>query len=113
MQDALDHKVGNTHEEIFNSLTDDGKMQGIYVDIDEHGRKNFYFNATYIKSGKLLGDYIDAKNLKVVKDNGDVTLNIDSKGNVDIKARKMQILVSNDETEEEEFEDVAGVSDIA
>ena len=113
IQDALDNKVGNTHEEIFNSLTDDGKMQGIYVDIDEHGRKNFYFNATYIKSGKLLGDYIDAKNLKVVKDNGDVTLNIDSKGNVDIKARKMQILVSNDETEEEEFEDAAGVSDIA
>lgn len=113
VQDALDHKVGNTHEEVFNSLTDDGKMQGIYVDIDEHGRKNFYFNATYIKSGKLLGEYIDAKNLKVVKDNGDVTLNIDSKGNVDIKARKMQILVSNDETKEEEFEDVAGVSDIA
>ena len=113
VQDALDHKVGNTHEEIFNSLTDDGKMQGIYVDIDEHGRKNFYFNATYIKSGKLLGDYINAKNLKVVKDNGDVTLNIDSKGNVDIKARKMQILVSNDETKEEEFEDAAGVSDIA
>ena len=113
VQDALDNKVGNTHEEIFNSLTDDGKMQGMYVDIDEHGRKNFYFNATYIKSGKLLGDYIDAKNLKVVKDNGDVTLNIDSKGNVDIKARKMQILVSNDETEEEEFEDAAGVSDIA
>ena len=51
--------------------------------------------------------------LKVVKDNGDVTLNIESKGNVDIKARKMQILVSNDETEEEEFEDAAGVSDIA
>ena len=113
IQDALDNKVGNTHEEVFNSLTDDGKMQGMYVDIDEHGRKNFYFNATYIKSGKLLGDYIDAKNLKVVKDNGDVTLNIDSKGNVDIKARKMQILVSNDETEEEEFEDAAGVSDIA
>lgn len=113
IQDALDNKVGNTHEEVFNSLTDDGKMQGMYVDIDEHGRKNFYFNATYIKSGKLLGDYIDAKNLKVVKDNGDVTLNIDSKGNVDIKARKMQILVSNDETKEEEFEDAAGVSDIA
>lgn len=113
IQDALDNKVGNTHEEVFNSLTDDGKMQGMYVDIDEHGRKNFYFNATYIKSGKLLGDYIDAKNLKVVKDNGDVTLNIDSKGNVDIKARKIQILVSNDETKEEEFEDAAGVSDIA
>lgn len=91
-------------------------MQGIYVDIDEQGRKNFYFNATYIKSGKLLGEYIDAKNLKVTKDNGDVTLNIDSKGNVDIKARKLQILVNNNddnETNGDEFEDAAGVSDIA
>lgn len=116
IQDALDNKVGNTHEEVFNSLTDDGKMQGIYVDIDEQGRKNFYFNATYIKSGKLLGEYIDAKNLKVTKDNGDVTLNIDSKGNVDIKARKLQILVNNNddnETNGDEFEDAAGVSDIA
>ena len=115
IQDALDNKVGNTHEEVFNSLTDDGKMQGMYVDIDEQGRKNFYFNATYIKSGKLLGEYIEGKNLKVTKDNGNVTLNIDSKGNVDIRARRMQIVTDNSENESEEeiFEDVAGVSDIA
>lgn len=115
IQDALDNKVGNTHEEVFNSLTDDGRMQGMYVDIDEQGRKNFYFNATYIKSGKLLGEYIEGKNLKVTKDNGNVTLNIDSKGNVDIRARRMQIVTDNSENESEEeiFEDVAGVSDIA
>lgn len=112
IQDALDNKVGNTHEEIFNSLTDDGRMQGMYVDIDEQGRKNFYFNATYIKSGKLLGEYIEGRNLKVTKNNGNVTLNIDSKGNIDIRARRMQIVTDNSD-DEEEFEDVAGLSDIA
>lgn len=117
MQDALDNKLGNTHEEVFNSLTDDGKMQGLYVDIDAQGRKNFYFNATYIKSGKLLGEYIEGKNLKVVKNNGNITLNIDSKGNVDIRARRMQIVTDNSEDDDEEeteiYEDVASVSDIA
>lgn len=117
MQDALDNKLGNTHEEVFNSLTDDGKMQGLYVDIDAQGRKNFYFNATYIKSGKLLGEYIEGKNLKVIKNNGNITLNIDSKGNVDIRARRMQIVTDNSEDDDEEeteiYEDVASVSDIA
>lgn len=113
IQDALDNKVGNTHEEIFDSLTDNGQMQGIYVDIDEQGRKNFYFNATYIKSGKLLGEYIEAKNLLVTNDKGNVTFNIDSKGYVDIRARSLQIISEPSEDGEEQFEDVAGVNDIA
>ena len=113
IQDALDNKVGNTPEEVFNSLTDNGKMQGIYVDIDEQGRKNFYFNATYIKSGKLLGEYIEARNLTVINDNGDTTLKIDSKGNVDIKAAKLQIISSSSSDGNEKWEDAAGVSDIA
>ena len=113
IQDALDNKVGNTPEEVFNSLTDNGKMQGIYVDIDEQGRKNFYFNATYIKSGKLLGEYIEARNLTVINDNGDTTLKIDSKGNVDIKAAKLQIISSSSSDSNEKWEDAAGVSDIA
>lgn len=117
VQDALDHKVGNTPEEVFGSLTDDGKMQGIYVDIDEHGKKNYYFNASYIKSGKLLGEYIEGRNLIVRNDDDDETLHIDSKGNVAIQAKKLQILVNSEETEEgtteNEYEDVAGVSDIA
>lgn len=115
IQDALDNKVGNTHEEVFNSLTDDGKMQGMYVDIDEHGRRNFYFNATYIKSGKLLGEYIEAKNLLVTKNDGNTTLKIDSAGDVFLKAKKLQVLHTDSSMPEDEgeFEDVAGVSDIA
>lgn len=110
IQDALDNKVGNTHEEIFDSLTDNGQMQGIYVDIDDQGRKNFYFNATYIKSGKLLGEYIEAKNLRVQKNNGNITLDIDSEGNVDIRARTLQVIVDNSE---DQYGDVASVEDIA
>lgn len=114
MQDALDNKVGNTPEEVFDSLTDNGKMQGMYVDIDEHGRKNFYFNATYIKSGKLLGEYIEAKNLRVQKNNGNITLDINSEGDIDIRARRLQILSEEDSSMGNEvFEDVAGVNDIA
>ena len=48
------------HDEIFNRLTNYGKVQGIYREND-----NIYINASYIKSGKLAADYIDADNLKV------------------------------------------------
>lgn len=109
IQDALDNKVGNTPEEVFNSLTDNGKMQGMYVDIDEHGSKNFYFNASYIKTGKLLGEFIEGRNLLVNNKFGDKTFHIDDNGNVSISAKKLQILING----EEEYENVAGVSDIA
>ena len=111
IQDALDHKVGNTHEEVFESLTDNGRMQGMYVDIDEHGNKNFYFNASYIKTGKLLGEYIEGRNLLVNNKNGEKTLHIDNDGNIDMTAKRLRILI--DDIEEEEYEDVAGISDIA
>lgn len=48
-------------EEIFNRLTNYGEVQGIYRGEDG----NIYLNATYIKSGKLLAEYIDADNLEV------------------------------------------------
>ena len=124
VQDALDHKVGNTPEEVFGSLTDDGKMQGIYTDIDEHGQKNYYFNASYIKTGKLLGEYIEGRNLLIRNDNDDVTLHVDNHGDIFMAAKKLQILTNSageidpDYPEdppptEDEYEDVAGVSDIA
>lgn len=94
---------------MFGSLTDNGKMQGMYVDIDEHGNKNFYFNASYIKTGKLLGEYIEGRNLLVNNKYGDKTFHIDADGNVSISAKKLKILINN----EDEYEDVAGVSDIA
>ena len=42
------------HEEIFNRLTKNGTLQGLY---EENGQ--VYFNASYIKSGKIRSDVID------------------------------------------------------
>lgn len=99
MQDALDQKVGNTAEEVFDSLTDGGKMQGIYVDIDEHGQKNYYVS----------GRYIDAYNLQVRRKSDDVqTFKIDEFGNVSIRATSLQIVGDTGA-----FEDAATESDIA
>lgn len=52
--DSLDH------EEIFNRLTNYGEIQGIYREND-----NIYINASYIKSGILSAEFIDADNLEV------------------------------------------------
>ncbi len=41
-------------------------------------------NADVINAGKLKGTYIDARNLRVIDGNGDVTFSVDSDGNVDI-----------------------------
>ena len=99
MQDALDQKVGNTAEEVFDSLTDGGKMQGIYVDIDEHGQKNYYVS----------GRYIDAYNLQVRRKSDNVqTFKIDEFGNVSIRATSLQIVGDTGA-----FEDAATESDIA
>lgn len=65
INDSLDDKVSNNHEDIFNALTDNGKIQGIFTDKDEQGETNFYINASYIKTGTLVGDLIDAKGIIV------------------------------------------------
>lgn len=49
------------HEEIFNRLTKNGTVQGIYRGDND----DIYINATYIKSGKLAADRIDTDHLTV------------------------------------------------
>ena len=99
MQDALDQKVGNTPEEVFESLTDGGRMQGIYIDIDEHGQKNYYIS----------GRYIDAYNLSVRRKSDNVqTFKIDEEGNVSLKVSTLQIVGDTGQ-----FEDAATENDIA
>lgn len=75
IEDALNEKVNNSPEEIFNSLTDGGKRQGIYIDTDSNGNKHYYFS----------GQYINAKNLTVSRNDGKETFKIDGNGNVTIK----------------------------
>ena len=68
--DGLDKKLD--HEEIFNRLTNYGTVQGIYRSEND----DIYINASYIKSGTLSADRIDADNLKVKAANitGELTI---------------------------------------
>jgi hypothetical protein len=49
------------HEQIFNLLTDNGRIQGVYRGDDG----DVYINASYIKSGKIAAEFIDATNLTI------------------------------------------------
>ena len=69
-----------TQEEVFNSLTDNGRLQGIFI---KDGM--LYLNGSYIKSGaQVSGEYVDARNLTVTNSSGQKTLAIDSYGNVSL-----------------------------
>jgi hypothetical protein len=76
------------HEQIFNLLTDNGRIQGVYRGDDG----NVYINATYIKSGKLAAEYIDGTNLTIKNGafvGGTMNVNdkfvVDENGNVTLK----------------------------
>lgn len=73
--DKYDTSLGQ--DEVFNKLTKGGTEQGIYI---EDGK--VYINAKYILAGLLAGKRINGRGLKVIDDSKNVTLEIDSKGNV-------------------------------
>lgn len=73
--DNYDTSLGQ--DEVFNKLTKGGTEQGIYI---EDGK--VYINAKYILAGLLAGERINGRGIKVIDDDKNVTLEIDSKGNV-------------------------------
>ena len=73
--DNYDTSLGQ--DEVFNKLTKGGTEQGIYI---QDGK--VFINAKYILAGLLAGERINGRGLKVIDDNKNVTLEIDSKGNV-------------------------------
>lgn len=75
-----------THEDIFNLLTDDGRIKGIYKEGDQ-----LYINATYLRSLHVTGNQVDAKKLKVTSADGTVTLYISDDGEVDLKVRSFSL----------------------
>jgi hypothetical protein len=60
-QEASNAVDNLTHDEVFNLLTDFGESQGVYRD-DATG--NVYINASYIKTGKMSADLLEAKSFK-------------------------------------------------
>lgn len=73
--DNYDTSLGQ--DEVFNKLTKGGTEQGIYIQDEK-----VYINAKYILAGLLAGERINGRGLKVIDDDKNVTLEIDSKGNV-------------------------------
>ena len=69
-------KLNVDSQEVFDALTDNGRIQGIYM---ENGQ--LYVN----------GQYINAKNLRVVDKNNNLTLGVDENGNVTIRATNLNI----------------------
>ena len=78
IKNAIDkYDTGLGQDEVFNKLTKGGVEQGIYI---QDGK--VYINAKYILAGLLAGERINGRGLKVIDDDKNVTLEIDSKGNV-------------------------------
>ena len=69
-------KLQNDSQKVFDALTDNGKKQGIYMENDQ-----LYIN----------GQYLNARNLKVIDNNNVPTLVVDESGNVTINAANLSI----------------------
>lgn len=72
--------------EVFNKLTNGGEDQGIYIQ-----DKKLYINANYILAGVLAGKFINAKGIKVIDNDNQITLHIDDSGKVYIAATEFSL----------------------
>lgn len=72
--------------EVFNKLTNGGEDQGIYIQ-----DKKLYINANYILAGILAGKFINAKGIKVIDNDNQITLHIDDNGKVYIAATEFSL----------------------
>lgn len=73
-------------DEVFNKLTNGGEGQGIYIQ-----DKKLYINANYILAGVLAGKFINAKGIKVIDSDNQITLHIDDSGKVHIAATEFSL----------------------
>lgn len=73
-------------DEVFNKLTNGGEDQGIYIQ-----DKKLYINANYILAGVLAGKFINAKGIKVIDSDNQITLHIDDNGKVHIAATEFSL----------------------
>lgn len=73
-------------DEVFNKLTNGSEEQGIYIK-----DKKLYINANYILAGVLAGKFINAKGIKVIDSDNQITLHIDDNGKVHIAATEFSL----------------------
>ncbi len=67
----IDDNVNLTQSEVFNALTNNGALQGLYM-----SNGNLYINASYIKTGQLLASLITTG--KIQSNNGKVYFDLDN-----------------------------------
>ena len=61
----MELKLDSDHNSVFNALTRNGEMEGIYINIDEEGKEHYYFNASHIKTGSIDGGLINGIGLNI------------------------------------------------
>ena len=87
----IDMNITNyTQEDLWNILSNEGLVQGIFSQTNPAtGQMDYYINASLITAGKLLAQYMDLYNLKVLRrddSNLPPTLEIDENGKVSIQS---------------------------
>lgn len=79
-------------EAIFNKLTNNGEVQGIYL---QDGK--VYIN----------GEYVNTRNLRAVRNDGTETFKVDSEGNVSIKANSFHLVGTDTNLADKNYVDTA------
>lgn len=69
-QQQINKKLDNDHLSVFNALTRNGKMEGIYIDTDENGIEHYYFNASHLKAGSIDGGLINGIGIDIKDKDG-------------------------------------------
>lgn len=93
--------VTYTQEELWNILSNNGTVQGIFSRTDPvTGQLEYYINASMIGAGKVKAQFIEMYGLKIRrKDTGETTLHITENGEVNLNASK--VTIASGETLEE------------
>ena len=68
VQLQLENKLNNDHMSVFNALTRNGAMEGIFIREDEDGNEHYYFNASHLKTGSIDGGLINGIGLNIKDD---------------------------------------------
>lgn len=96
-QDLKMYADNLTQEDIWNILSCNGAIQGIFTRINpDTGQLEYYLNASHIQAGKMKAEYMEMYNLKVLKrvdgeETDEVTLEIDDTGKVAIRSDDIQM----------------------
>ena len=90
-----------TQEELWNILSNNGTVQGIFSEINPvTGQLDYYINASMIAAGKVKAEFMEMYGLKVLrKDTKEVSLYISDNGEITINSPK--IVLSSGQTIEE------------